>query len=52
MGDVAGPSYNERDGARTGAETMDDADGPKGAEGKIDIITPDKTNKTPILVSY
>ena len=31
---------------------MGDADRLEGAEGKIDITTPDKTNKTPILVSY
>lgn len=43
-------------GARTsagiGARTIDDADGSKGVESKVDIILPDKTNKTLILVSY
>ena len=51
MGD-AGPRCSEADGAGTCAGTIGDADGPEGVEGKVDIITPDKTNKTPILVSY
>ncbi len=29
-----------------------DVDKPEGAEGKVDITTPDKTNKTFIQVSY
>ena len=48
IGNVAGLGGSERDGTRM----MGDADGPEGAKGKADIITPDKTNKTPILVSY
>ena len=52
MGDAAGPSYSEGDNAKTIARTMDNADGLERAEDKIDITTPDKTNKTPILVSY
>ena len=31
---------------------MGDIDRLKGAESKVDIITPDKTNKTLILVCY
>ncbi len=56
MGNAAGPGYSKRDGtgtsARTSARTIDDADGSEGAEGKIDITLSDKTNKTPILISY
>ena len=50
--DAAGPGCSEGDGAKTGAKIMGDTDGPEGAEGKVNITTPDKTNKTPILVSY
>ena len=52
MGDAIGPGYSERDMTGTGTWTIDDADGLEGAEGKIDIIMSDKTNKLPILVSY
>ena len=52
MSDTSGPSCSEGDSARTGARTMGDAEGPEGTESKIDIITLDKTNKTPMLVSY
>ena len=52
MSDVAESGYNKGDGVGTGAGTMDNANEPKGAEGKIDITTPNKTNKTLILVSY
>ena len=49
----AGPVYsNAKDGAETGSGTMSDTDRPEGAEGMVDIITPGKTNKTPILPSY
>ncbi len=56
VGDVAGSGCSEgesaRTGAGTGARTSSDADGPEGAKGKVDITIPNKTNKTPILVSY
>ena len=52
MGDATVPGYSERNTTGTGTRTIDDADGLEGAEGKIDIIMPDKTNKLPILVSY
>ncbi len=61
VGDAAEPDCSEGDsagtGARTGAGTgikmRGDADGPERVESKVvNIITPDKTNKTPILVSY
>lgn len=61
MSDVAGPGSSKRDGARTsagidagtGTGTKDDIDGPKEVKSKVvDITTPNKTNKTPILVSY
>ncbi len=56
MGDAAGPGCSTGDGAGTGfgmgARARGDADGPETVEGKVDIITPDKTNKTLILVSY
>ena len=52
MGDAAGPGYSEGNGVGTGVKTMGDTDGSKGAKSKVDITTPDKTNKTPILVSY
>lgn len=38
--------------ARTGFGTTNNTDGPKRPKNKIDITTPNKTNKTPILVSY
>lgn len=60
MGEAAEPGCNEVDSAGTnvwtdsagtaGTGTMDD-DGPERAEGKVDITTLDKTNKTPILIS-
>ncbi len=53
VGDAAGPGCSAGDSAGTGAGTgtgaRDDADGPEAVEGKVDIITPDKT---PIMVSY
>ncbi len=60
VGDVVGPGCSAGNGAGTGAGTgagmgagaRGDADGPEGAVGKVDITTPDKTNNTPILVSY
>ncbi len=56
VGDATRPGCRTGDGARTGAETSararGDMDRPEVAEGKVDITTPDKTNKTPILVSY
>lgn len=55
MSDAAGLGCSEMDGTRTGAETAGvktiDDDGSEGAESKVDIITPDKTNKIPILIS-
>ena len=48
MGNAAGLGGSERDGTRM----IGDVDGPEGAKGKADIITLDKTNKPPILVSY
>lgn len=59
--DAAEPGCNERGDAGTGTRTgvgtsarmKGDTDGPEVVEGKIvDITTPDKTNKIPILVSY
>ena len=47
-----GPNCSKKDGAGTGARTIDDANGPEEVEGKIDITMSGKTNKTPILVSY
>ncbi len=56
MGDTARPGYSAGDGAETGVGTdagaRGDADGPEGVIGKVDITTPDKTNKTPILIGY
>ena len=52
MGDTAGPGCSKGDGAETGAGMISNVDGPKGVEGKIDITISDKTNKTPILISY
>ena len=49
MGVAAEPGCSN---ARDSAMTMGDADGPKRAEGMVDITTPDKTNKTPILLNY
>ena len=49
---VARSGYSEGDGAGTDAGIIGDADGPERAEGKVDIITSDKTNKTLILVCY
>ena len=34
IGHVAGPCCSDRDGARTDARTMDDADGPEGQKVK------------------
>lgn len=54
--DIAGPDYSMGDngeiGAGIGAGARSDMDGPNRAEGKVDIITLDKTNKILILVSY
>ena len=52
MGNVTELSCSEIDSVKTGAGTIDDADGLEGAKSKINIIMPDKTNKIPILVSY
>lgn len=56
MGNAARPRYSKKDGvgtsAGTGARTRSDADGPEGAEDKVDITTIDKTNKIPLLVNY
>ncbi len=60
VGDVAGPVCNAGDGtgidtetnAETGAGVRGDVDGPERVEGKLDITTSSKTNKTPILMSY
>lgn len=60
IGDTTEPGRSEGDGTRTGAQidvktgarTKDDADEPEGVKSKIDITTPNKTNKTPILISY
>ena len=52
MGGAARPGYSEGDGVGTDTGSMGDADGLEGVESKVDIITPDMTNKTPILVSY
>ena len=51
MGDAAGPSSNKGDGADIGIGMIGDADRQEGAEGKVDITMPDKTNKTSILVN-
>lgn len=50
--DAAGPGCSKRDDTRTGVGTMGNADEPEGTKGKVDITTLDKTNMTPILVSY
>lgn len=60
VSDVVRLSCSEGDGAETSARTgvrisarmRDDADRSEEMEGKIDITILDKTNKTPILVSY
>ncbi len=58
------PDYNERNGAGigtgigartgtgTGVGTKGDTEGLEGMEDKVDITIADKTNKSPILVSY
>ena len=51
MGEAARPTCSKRNGVGTSAGTMDDPDRLKGADGKINITTSDKTNKTPILVN-
>lgn len=50
--DAAGPECSKRDDTRTGAMMIGNADEPEGIKGKVDITTLDKTNMTPILVSY
>ena len=52
MGDTFRPDCSDGDSTQIGTWTMDDADGPKRVEGKVDITTPNKPNKTPILISY
>ncbi len=64
MSNAAWPSCNEgngagigtgigaRTGTGTGVRTKDDTEGLEGMEDKVDIITSNKTNKSPILVSY
>ncbi len=56
VGDVAELGYSEGDntgmGAKIGAGTKGDADGPEEVEGKIDIWILDKANKIFILISY
>ena len=52
MSDGARPNCSEGDNARIGARMMGVADKSEKAESKIDIITPDKTNNTPLLISY
>ena len=50
--DAAGPNYSERDSIVTNTRTIDNTDRSEGVKNKVDIIMPDKTNKTLILVSY
>ena len=52
MSDAAGLDCSEGNGAETSAKTIDDADRSEGLEGKVNITTPNKTNKILILVSY
>ena len=52
MDDAVGPGCSEENNTRTGTGIMGDADKPEGAEGKVDITIPKKTNKISILVSY
>ena len=52
VGYIAGPDSSKMDGFWISTGTMNDTDMPEGAEGKVDITTSDKTNKTPILVNY
>ena len=50
--DVTVLCCSEKNCTETNARIIGDADGPEEAENKVDIIMSDKTNKTPILVSY
>lgn len=64
IGDIARPSYSKRDstrtctgtgagtGAGTGFRIIGNANKSEGAKSKVDISTPNKTNKIPILISY
>lgn len=52
MDDAAGPGFSKGDSAGTSAGTRGDADEIEEAKGEINITMPDKTHKTPILVSY
>lgn len=55
MGDTVGLDCSKRDGTRTCARTMGNADGPDKPEetkNKINITILDKINKILILVSY
>lgn len=51
MDDAVALSCNEEDSFRTSAGTMGDIYESEKAQGKVNIITPDKTNKILILVS-
>ncbi len=56
VADVAKSGCNEEDGigmsVGTGTRTRGNTNRLEGLESKIDITTPDKTNKTPILIIY
>ncbi len=52
VGDAAGPGCSAGDSAGIDTEVRGDANESEVAEGKVDITTPDKTNKICILVSY
>lgn len=52
MSDTVGLGYSDIEDDGTYARIIDNMDRPKRSEDKIDIITPDKTNKIPIMVFY
>lgn len=51
MGDIAGPSCSEGDGAWIVTKTICDNE-LKRVDDKVDITMSDKINKTPVLVRY
>lgn len=52
VSNVAGFDCSVGDNAGTGDGTMGDTNRLKEAKDKIDITTPDKTNKTLIFICY
>lgn len=52
MDEIIQPGYNKGNNIGTDARIMDDINRLEGAKDKINITTPDKTNKSPILINY